>query len=59
MSKICKSEIERKTIALSTTNHLLLKKIGHKLECDSMDATITKILNKIPGYEINGKTQNT
>lgn len=58
MSKLCKSEIERKTIALSETNHLLLKKIGHRLECDSMNETVSKILEKFPGaFDINGKIQ--
>jgi hypothetical protein len=58
MSKIFKPEIERKTIALSTANHLILKKIGHQLECDSMDQTISKILAKIPSdYKINVNTE--
>lgn len=47
MSKLSKpEEIDRKTIALSKTNHLILKRIMHKLECDSMDDCITKLVAK-------------
>lgn len=56
MNELCKPEIERrKTVSLSETNHSLLKKIGHRLECDSMDKTISTVLERIQGTDaING-----
>ena len=50
MNKLYKPEIEnnRTTVSLSKTNHTILKKMSYKLECDSIDKTISAILAKIP-----------
>ena len=58
MSNKLKNENEtpndRTTVSISRKNFLILKKIGYMSESDTMNETITKILDKqIGAYHIN------
>ena len=47
-NNLSKPEIQnnRTTVSLSKTNHLILKKLSYRFECDSIDKTISRLLEK-------------
>lgn len=48
MSELSKTELEtqRITLSISKQNWLFIKKLKHRYECDSFDATVSKLLEK-------------